>query len=48
METTTIKNLLKNELTSVINYLSKNFKIDKKRFKYISNGEEKPLSIEVF
>ena len=31
----------------MINYLSKNFRIDKNRFDYISNGEEKPLSLEV-
>ena len=38
---------LKKRALSVINYLSKNFRIDKNRFEYISNGEEKPLSIEV-
>ena len=41
------KELAKKRALSVINYLSKNFRIDKNRFEYISNGEEKPLSIEV-
>jgi len=41
------KELATKRALSVINYLSKNFRIDKNRFEYISNGEEKPLSLEV-
>jgi outer membrane protein OmpA-like peptidoglycan-associated protein len=35
-----------NRANEIINFLSRNFNIDKNRFTAISNGEEKPLAEE--